>query len=31
MGRGAKPAGDPDAFDAREVIENLRGRVARAM
>ncbi len=30
MGRGAKPAGDPDAFDAREVIENLGGRVPRA-
>lgn len=30
MGRGAKPAGDPDAFDAREVIENLGGRVSRA-
>jgi len=30
MGRGAKPAGDPDAFDAREVIENLAGRVPRA-
>lgn len=30
MGRGAKPAGDVDAFDAREVIENLSGRVTRA-
>lgn len=29
MGRGPKPGGDPDAFDAREVIDNLGGRVAR--
>jgi len=29
MGRGAKPAGDPNAFDAREVIGNLGGRVTR--
>lgn len=29
MGRGAKPAGDPNAFDAREVIDNLGGRVPR--
>lgn len=27
MGRGPKPAGDPQAFDAREVVENLRPRV----
>lgn len=31
MGRGAKPADDPNAFDAREVIANLGPRVARAM
>jgi hypothetical protein len=31
MGRGAKPAGDPNAFDAREVIQNLGPRVTRAM
>ena len=29
MGRGAKPAGDPNAFDAREVIQNLGSRVTR--
>lgn len=29
MGRGPKPAGDPNAFDAREVIQNLGSRVAR--
>ena len=29
MGRGAKPAGDPQAFDAREVLSNLGPRVAR--
>lgn len=29
MGRGAKPAGDPNAFDAREVIQNLGPRVIR--
>jgi len=29
MGKGTKPAGDPNAFDAREVIANLGGRVAR--
>ena len=29
MGRGPKPAGDPNAFDAREVIQNLSGRVPR--
>lgn len=27
MGRGPKPAGDPNAFDAREVIQNLGPRV----
>ncbi|HEV2082359.1 MAG TPA: hypothetical protein VGR32_07875 [Brevundimonas sp.] len=27
MGRGAKPAGDPNAFDAREVIDNIGPRV----
>ncbi len=31
MGRGPKPAGDPDAFDAREVIQNLGPRVTRPM
>lgn len=31
MGRGAKPAGDPDAFDAREVIANIGARVSRPM
>jgi hypothetical protein len=29
LGRGAKPAGDANAFDAREVISNLGGRVVR--
>ena len=29
MGRGPKPAGDPNAFDARDVIQNLGPRVAR--
>ena len=29
MGRGPKPAGDLNAFDAREVINNLGGRVTR--
>ena len=29
MGRGPKPAGDPNAFDAREVINNIGGRVTR--
>ena len=29
MGRGPKPAGDPNAFDAREVINNLGPRVMR--
>ena len=27
MGRGAKPAGDPNAFDAREIIANVGPRV----
>ena len=31
MGRGAKPANDPNAFDAREVISNLGPRVTRPM
>lgn len=31
MGHGAKPAGDEDAFDAREVIQNLGPRLARPM
>ena len=31
MGRGAKPAGDPNAFDAREVIQNVGPRVTRPM
>ena len=30
LGRGPKPAGDPNAFDAREVIQNLGPRVSRA-
>ncbi|WP_298125747.1 hypothetical protein [Brevundimonas sp.] len=30
MGRGTKPAGDPNAFDAREVIANVGPRIARA-
>lgn len=29
MGRGAKPAGDPNAFDAAEVITNLGPRFPR--
>lgn len=29
MGRGPKPSNDPNAFDAREVLENLGPRVAR--
>lgn len=29
MGRGPKPAGDPNAFDAREVVQNLSSRVTR--
>ena len=31
MGRGAKPAGDANAFDAREVIANIGGSVTRPM
>ncbi len=31
MGRGSKPAGDTNAFDAREVIQNLGPRVTRPM
>ena len=31
MGRGRKPANDPNAFEAREVISNLSSRVSRAM
>lgn len=31
MGRGRKPADDPNAFDAREVIQNLGPRVIRPM
>ena len=31
IGRGPKPANDPNAFNAREVIENVGPRVARAM
>jgi hypothetical protein len=27
MGRGAKPADDPRAFDARAVIDSLRPRI----
>ena len=29
MGRGPKPAGDPNAFDARDVIANIAPRVTR--
>lgn len=29
MGRGPKPANDPNAFDAREVVQNLSARVTR--
>lgn len=29
MGKGAKPADDPNAFDAREVITNLSAQVTR--
>lgn len=29
MGRGARPAGDPRAFDAREVMTSLEGRIVR--
>jgi hypothetical protein len=31
LGRGTKPAGDANAFDAREVISNLSERVTRPM
>ncbi|HST91195.1 MAG TPA: hypothetical protein VLJ13_03275 [Brevundimonas sp.] len=31
MGRGAKPSDDPNAFDAREVMQNLGPRVTRPM
>ena len=31
VGSGPKPAGDPNAFDAREVIQNLGPRVPRPM
>ena len=31
MGRGPKPAGDANAFDAREVIQNLGPRLPRPM
>ena len=31
LGRGPKPAGDPNAFDAREVVSNLAARVTRPM
>ncbi|MEQ7156043.1 CC0125/CC1285 family lipoprotein [Brevundimonas aurifodinae] len=31
LGRGPKPAGDANAFDAREVVANLSGRVTRPM
>ncbi len=31
MGRGPKPSGDANAFDAREVIANLAGRIQRPM
>ena len=27
MNKGAKPEGDPKAFDARAVIENLKPRI----
>ena len=29
MGRGAKPANDPNAFDAREVVQNIGPQVTR--
>jgi len=29
VGRGAKPSNDPNAFDAREVVQNLGPRVPR--
>jgi hypothetical protein len=31
VGNGPKPAGDPNAFDAREVVDNLGPRLPRAM
>ncbi len=31
VGSGPKPAGDPNAFDAREVVQNLGPRVPRPM
>lgn len=31
MGRGEKPRGEENAFDAREVVANLGGRVTRPM
>ncbi|HEY0102124.1 MAG TPA: hypothetical protein VGB60_01530, partial [Brevundimonas sp.] len=31
MGRGAKPSDDPNAFNARDVMQNLGPRVTRAM
>ncbi|MCS6626267.1 hypothetical protein N0B44_25435 [Roseibacterium beibuensis] len=31
VGNGPKPAGDPNAFDAREVVQNLGPRVPRPM
>lgn len=31
VGNGPKPAGDPNAFDAREVVQNLGPRLPRAM
>jgi len=31
VGNGPKPAGDPNAFDARDVIQNLGPRVPRPM
>jgi hypothetical protein len=29
MGHGAKPVGDPHAFDAREVMSNLAGKIVK--
>ncbi len=31
VGNGPKPAGDPNAFDAREVVQNLGPRLPRPM
>ena len=31
VGNGPKPAGDANAFDAREVVQNLGPRVPRPM